>query len=185
MAMGAAERQALSLAPAALVEPIVREHGNFVFQIAYRMTGCSADAEDILQTTFLKFFAHSMHLVPALNRRGWLTRVAANASIDLLRARKSRGVSLDPEACERIPDAMETPPGSVDRRELADQLRLAMDTLPPRQLAALLLYDREGLTSAEVGKILGVPASAVRSYVFEARRKVKERLTPYLRGSER
>ena len=159
---------------------LVARHGNRVYQLAYRLTRSTADAEDVLQDVFFKL--HRSWPLPACdNVDGWLTRVVTNACIDLLRARKSRGTTAEPASFARMSDGSVSPGQALEARELDEKLKAALEALPPREMAALVLFDHEGLKAKEVGQILNLTEGAVRRYVFEGRRKVKELLAPYLR----
>lgn len=167
-----------------IIEGLVARHGNRVYQLAYRLTRSTADAEDVLQDVFFKLYQSWLHVSTCENLDGWLTRVVTNACIDLLRSRKSRGSTAGPASLVRISSPSVSPGRALEEREFDEKLRSALEALPPREMAALILFDHEGLKAKEVGRILNLTEGAVRRYVFEARRKVKEILTPYLRGGQ-
>lgn len=166
------------------LEGLVAQHGNRVYQLAYRLTRSTADAEDILQDVFFKLHQNWAHVTTCENLDGWLTRVVTNASIDLLRSRKSRGSTAEPASLARFSSSAACPGRALEEREFDEKLQAALEELPPREMAALILFDHEGLKAKEVGRILNLTEGAVRRYVFEGRRKVKEILTPYLRGDQ-
>jgi len=166
------------------LEGLVARHGNRVYQLAYRLTRSTADAEDVLQDVFFKLHRSWLEVSTCENLDGWLTRVVTNACIDLLRSRKCRGSTAEPASLARL-SAPELCPGrALEEREFDEKLRAALEELPPREMAALILFDHEGLKAKEVGRILNLTEGAVRRYVFEARRKVKALLGPYLRGDQ-
>jgi RNA polymerase sigma-70 factor (ECF subfamily) len=166
------------------LEGLVDQHGNRVYQLAYRLTRSTADAEDILQDVFFKLFRSWPQALTCENLEGWLTRVVTNASIDLLRSRSCRGSTAEPASLARLSSPAICPGRALEDREFDEKLRAALEELPPREMAALILFDHEGLKAKEVGRILNLTEGAVRRYVFEGRRKVKETLTPYLRGDQ-
>jgi RNA polymerase sigma-70 factor (ECF subfamily) len=166
------------------LEGLVAQHGNRVYQLAYRLTRSTADAEDVLQDVFLKLYRSWVQVSTCENLDGWLTRVVTNACIDLLRSRQCRAATATPASLTRL-SAASIPPGrALEEREFDEKLKAALEELPPREMAALILFDHEGLKAKEVGRILNLTEGAVRRYVFEARRKVKDILTPYLRGGQ-
>jgi RNA polymerase sigma-70 factor, ECF subfamily len=169
---------------AATLEGLVAQHGNRVYQLAYRLTRSAADAEDILQDVFFKLYRNWVHISVCGNLDGWLTRVVTNASIDLLRSKKCRGATAEPSLLVRLPGAAVSPGRALEEREFDEKLRAALDELPPREMAAIILFDHEGLKAKDVGRILNLTEGAVRRYVFEGRRKLKDRLAPYLRGDQ-
>lgn len=166
------------------LEGLVAQHGNRVYQLAYRLTRSTADAEDVLQDVFFKLHRNWVDVSTCDNLSGWLTRVVTNACIDLLRARKSRAATAEPASLARLSSTEAGPGRALENREFDEKLKAALEELPPREMAALILFDHEGLKAKEVGRILNLTEGAVRRYVFEGRRKVKEILTPYLRGDQ-
>lgn len=166
------------------LEGLVAQHGNRVYQLAYRLTRSAADAEDVLQDVFFKLHRNWLHVSTCENLDGWLTRVVTNACIDLLRSRDSRGATAEPASLARLSAPDVSPGRALEDRERDDKLQAALEELPPRVMAALILFDHEGLRAKEVGRILNLSEGAVRRYVFEGRRKVKDILAPYLRGDQ-
>jgi len=181
--VGTARIGAPGIQPSAeTLEGLVARHGNRVYQLAYRLTRSAADAEDVLQDVFFKLHQSWLDVSACENLDGWLTRVATNACIDLLRSRKCRGTTADPASLARLSAPADSPGRALEEREFDERLQAALEALPPREMAALILFDHEGLKAKEVGRILGLTEGAVRRYVFEGRRKVKDILAPYLRG---
>lgn len=171
-------------ASAVTIESVVHLYGNRIYQLAFHLTGSASDAEDVTQDVFLKLFRSWAQVTAFSNFQAWIHRVVTNASLDLLRSRQSRqrrerGAGPEEPAAAR-PDA---PDRKLDREELHEQLSRAMERLSPQQSAALILFDHEGLKAREIADILNVSEATVRGYVCEARRRMKERLAPYLAGT--
>jgi RNA polymerase sigma-70 factor (ECF subfamily) len=166
------------------LEGLVAHYGNRVYQLAYRLTRSTADAEDVLQDVFFRLYRNWLQVSTCENLDGWLTRVVTNACIDLLRSRKCRGSTAASASLARLSSSALSPGQALEDREFDEKLRAALEELPPREMAALILFDHEGLKAKEVGRILNLTEGAVRRYVFEGRRKVKDKLTPYLRGGQ-
>lgn len=185
MCVGTARIGVPGLHPSAeTLEGLVAQHGNRVYQLAYRLTRSTADAEDVLQDVFFKLHQSWLQVSTCENLDGWLTRVVTNACIDLLRSRKCRGSTAASASLARLSAPAACPDRALEEREFDEKLRAALEELPPREMAALILFDHEGLKAKEVGRILNLTEGAVRRYVFEGRRKVKDMLTPYLRGDQ-
>ncbi len=169
------------------VESLVQLYGNKIYKLAFHLTGSSSDAEDVVQEVFLKLFRNWTSVSACRNLSAWIYRIVTNASVDLLRSRQSRARREKPVESEMMEAvAASTPsdrPGSrLDREELQEKLHHALETLPPQQVAALMLFDHEGLKAREIAEIMNVAEATVRGYVWEARRRVKELLKPYLAG---
>ena len=85
-----------SVAVSSELENLFRQHNHRVFHTAQRITGSAADAEDVLQTVFLRLMRGSENLTILENPKGYFTRAAINASLDLLRQRKrSKAVATE------------------------------------------------------------------------------------------
>lgn len=169
------------------IESTVRLFGNKAYQLAYHMTGSTADAEDVVQEAFLRLFRNWSSVGASRHLPAWISRVVTNAALDLLRSRQSRkrreapmeAATLEAVASGRRSDRPDT---RLDRTELQERVSLALAELSPQQAAALVLFDHEGLKAREIAAILKVAEATVRGYVHEARQRVKEFLEPYLAG---
>jgi RNA polymerase sigma-70 factor (ECF subfamily) len=159
-------------------DALFRAHARALFGLAYRLTGCAADADEVVQETFVRALAKP----PA--RTGepwapWLVRVATNLSIDVVRRRRRRGEDASwlpspladdeaaalPEPRERAPDA---------RYEAAESATfaflLALEALTPRQRAALVLRDVCGFSASDTAAAIGASEASVRVLHHRARR---------------
>ncbi len=100
----------------------------------------------------------------------WLMRIVANAATDRRRRRKVRSAEpLDPSLVGGGP----RPDAVAMQSELGDKLRAALAELPERRRTAVVLFDVEGYSHAEIAGILGIPEGTVRSEVFHGRRRLR------------
>lgn len=156
-----------------------------VFRIALRITGNMADAEDVRQQTLLKAFAHFDQFRDGYRFAAWITQIAANESISLLRRRRdSRWTSLD----EMMGDnetgrttleprsARENPEQFYARAELRKKLIEELGQLDPSLRCVCLLRDVGNLSTEETAAQLGLTPQAVRTRLFRGRLKLRERL---------
>jgi RNA polymerase sigma-70 factor (ECF subfamily) len=151
----------------------------------YRMLGSVHDAEDALQETLIRAWRHLAGFEGRSSFRAWLYRVATNVCLAALDKRpKPDLVSDEPTVLTPYPDAWldelrsEQPdPGA--RYDLHESVQLALlaaiQTLPPRQRAALLLRDVLGFSAKEVAQLLDASASSVHSAVRRARATLERR----------
>jgi RNA polymerase sigma-70 factor (ECF subfamily) len=168
------------------IERVVHQHGQKIYNLALRMTGSHADAEDVTQEVFVKLFRNWLGLCSRQSLSAWIYRVVTTTCIDLIRDRKARaGRELAVENLETAATDAFDPSGAVQCKELGRKLDAAIQELTPPQVACLILFDHEGLSGKEIGEILGLDENSVRAHVFKARRKVRERLRPYLTESGR
>jgi len=141
-----------------------------IFVQIYRIVGNVADAQDLTQETFIKALQRQDQLKDELKAANWLSRIATNTALDFLR-RHGRVTHCELDAAPEI--SGETPEQMVLRAEhkeyLADGLRL----LSPRERAALLLRDVEGLPAEEVARTMDCSKATVRSHIANARTKLR------------
>jgi len=152
----------------AMVKPldqIYEAHHGLVFRTAYRITGNAADAEDVLQTVFLRM----VRLNPEVdNPEGYLRRAAVNAALDIVRARHDND-TLEPER-------MAASGSCTELRELRDSLRRALSKLPPRTAEMFAMRFFEGYTNPEIAKLLGISQVVVAVTLHRTRRKLQKEL---------
>ena len=152
----------------------------------YRMTGSASDADDALQETLVRAWRGLPSFEGRASLRTWLYRIATNACLDLIGERRGRTLpnlagddDPEPRWLEPFADALIEPDGPhaiVTRRE-ATRLAFitALQRLPARQRAALILCDVVGLTAAEAAEALEVSVATVTSLVQRAREPARRR----------
>ena len=147
------------------LDQIYEAHHGLVFRTAYRITGNAADAEDVLQTVFLRM----VRLNPEVdNPEGYLRRAAVNAALDIVRARHDND-TLEPER-------MAASGSCTELRELRDSLRRALSKLPPRTAEMFAMRFFEGYTNPEIAKLLGISQVVVAVTLHRTRRKLQKEL---------
>lgn len=128
------------------------------------------DADDAAQDGFLAAWRHLGRYDPSRPFGPWLLRIVANAAADRRRRRRVRQTEeLSPWQAAKDPG----PAAEADRRALRSAFEAALEALPERQRMAIVLFDVEGYSHAEVATVLGVPEGTVRSDVFHARRALR------------
>ncbi|MFF2274516.1 sigma-70 family RNA polymerase sigma factor [Agromyces sp. NPDC058126] len=148
-------------------------HRRVVRDVAYRVLGSVADAEDITQETYLRLLARGDE--PLDDARAWLVTVASRLSIDRLRAHEhSRRAYVGPWLPEPIVTDERTLP--EDRVTLDDSVRMALlvvlEQLTPAERTAFLLHDVFDLTFDRVADVLGMSVAAARQAASRARRRI-------------
>ncbi|KOV87276.1 RNA polymerase sigma70 factor [Nocardia sp. NRRL S-836] len=168
----------------------------------YRMTGSYQDAEDVVQDTYLRAMRAVAGFEARSSLKTWLYRIATNTCITALNHRSRRvlpaglgGPSDDPDAhvfddesvpwLEPLPDALLGDPGEVVVRRESVRLALvaALQYLPVRQRAALLLREVLSWSAAEIAETLGVSVPAVKSLLQRARKRLDEQQVPEPRAT--
>jgi RNA polymerase sigma-70 factor, ECF subfamily len=161
---------------------LVERHSRAVFRLAYRMTGNEQDAEDIVQETFLRAYKQMHRFDGRASFGTWLYRIAANCSLDLLRARRVRG-ELQP-GLDGAASSDPSPERVTRSKQLASMLDHALEQLSDAERTAFLLRHYEGCTIEEIAKVLGVRNSAAKHSVFRAVQKLRCALEPAWGGAK-
>lgn len=178
------EPNVLSAAPASATRPgrkdlekIFREHRQRVFAAAYRVTGSADDAEDVLQTVFLRLARREGGSPLSDSPSSYLHRAAVNAALDVMRSRKHRrAASLDDDSAAEA--AAETP--GPDRRqegaEIRRHVRAALTKLSDNAAEIFVLRYFEGYGNHEIAKMLGTSRSTVNVILHRARKRLQQEL---------
>jgi RNA polymerase sigma-70 factor (ECF subfamily) len=156
-------------------EDVVREHGDRVYRLAYRLSGNQHDAEDITQETFIRVFRSLSNYKPG-SFEGWLHRIATNVFLDMVRRRQRIRMEALGEESDRIVGREPSPEQVYSDSTMDPDLQAALDELAPEFRAAVVLCDVEGLTYEEVGATLGIKIGTVRSRIHRGRRALREGL---------
>lgn len=169
-------------------EQLMRRYEPKIFRLAQHMTGSEADAEDILQETFLKAFSKLDQFQRNSRFYTWLVRIAINESFMRLRKRRVNVVSLDQEIDtgeETVPrdvaDWHPDPEQQYARSELQEILNRAIGSLALPYRMVFQLRDVEGLSTDETADLLQISVPAVKSRLLRARLQLREKLARYFR----
>jgi len=168
---------------------LVQRYHKQAYNIAYRLTGNHADAEDLTQEAFLRAFRFFGHYRRDLPFENWLYRIMSNLFVDDLRRRpKARIHSLDTpvggdngesNAYLEIPDSRDNPERVVLHEELDDQIQKALATLPPDFRMTVILADIEGMSYEEISESMGCSLGTVRSRLHRGRKMLRSRLAGF------
>ena len=141
------------------------DHHALVFRTAYRITGNAADAEDVLQTIFLRLLrqqdSNAVH-----NQESYLRRAAVNAALDLIRSRRE----------DQAAELVDVPSGArdPDAGDLRAALRRALGRLTPKSAEIFALRFLEGVSNQEIARTLGVSRVLVAVSVHRARKQLQK-----------
>jgi RNA polymerase sigma-70 factor (ECF subfamily) len=158
-----------------------------LYRAALRLTRVRADAEDLVQETYLKAFRAADQFQPGTNLRAWLFTILHNTARNRARDRARDTVSIDSEIVDRAADApppggasagaSETPETLLLRETLAPELQAAIDALPEAFREAVWLRDVEEFSYAEIAEMLSIPVGTVMSRISRGRRMLFDALT--------
>lgn len=161
---------------------LVLAYQDRVYNLAYRILGDSAAAEDATQETFIAAYRH-LSTFRGGSFLSWLMRTVANRCYDELRRQKRRPAiswesfgELDEEANPFLVNGHPTPEEAAQQAELTRFLQAAIVTLPPDQRVVLVLSDVEGMNYQEIADTLGIPVGTVKSRLARARARLRDLL---------
>ena len=164
------------------LESLFRNHSVGMFRVAYRITGSQSDAEDALQTVFMRLTAGWALRDLSPNPRGFLYRAAINASFDIVRRRRrANSVSLDVVDFEQSPKAAAPGPAeNLEDIELRELVRQAVAKLEGRAATAFALRYYEGYDNGRIAEILGTSQMVVAVTLHRARTRLRKEIGSYL-----
>jgi RNA polymerase sigma-70 factor (ECF subfamily) len=169
----------------ACFERLLAKYRTPLVSFLYRMVRNRATAEDLAQEAFLRVFRARKEYVPGAKFTTWLFRIATNLALNSLRdgRRHLRDLSIDQnEEDERPAMDVADPAAAIEQtlmeRERAKRIRAAVDALPEKQRAAVLLHKYQDLDYEEIARILGCSESALKSLLFRAYGTLRARLAP-------
>jgi len=171
-------------ADASVFENLWRSHARQIFRITYRITRNTEDAEDALQDSFLKAYVHHHNFDGRSSFATWLTRIAINSSLMILRKRNSApqvsihdtGVnSSSPLLADLLPDHSPSPEANYAERERAELLHESIRDLRPSMREAIVLRAQDRSVQ-EIAETMALSISATKSRLFHAKAALRESL---------
>jgi RNA polymerase sigma-70 factor (ECF subfamily) len=153
------------------LEDLFRDHHPLIYRTAYSVTGSKPDAEDVLQTIFVRLLRRGLPPDLQQNPAGYLYRAAINLSLDTVRSRKRRTVS---DEVERVLVAVQ--PVVLDSLDARRRLRQAVAQLKPRAVEILVLRYVHDKSDAEIARMLGTSRGVIAVTLFRARARLKKLL---------
>jgi RNA polymerase sigma-70 factor (ECF subfamily) len=172
-------------------ELLVQRHEGKIFSLAQRMTRNREDAEDVVQLSLQKAFIHLKKFEGESLFSTWLTRIAINEALMVLRKRRgTREVPIAESSAEDetalpldIPDAGPNPEDSCLQREQERILSAAVNELNPGMRRAIELRELGELSTGETAQAMGLSEGAVKARVFHGRKKLRQTLKRYIEST--
>jgi len=161
---------------------LVEQTQTQVYRVAYRVTESSADAEDVVQQTYIRACQalDRFHFRSSVGT--WLCRIAINLALDLIRRQKRRPVTPHTDSPELGPHVEELPseqPDPEDQllgRQMQAAVQAALHTLKPKHRLVLTLREIDGLACSEIAETLGCALGTVESRLHRARKALRKKL---------
>jgi RNA polymerase sigma-70 factor (ECF subfamily) len=167
--------------PAGELETLFQTHHGRIFRTAQRITGSAADAEDVLQTVFLRLVKGQESYDLSQNPEAYLSRAAINASLDLLRSRtRSKSVTLDEANAEQMAGRTRSPEALHADRELQTLVRQAVARLGKTAGEMFVLRYYEGFDNKEIAVVMATSPLVVGVVLHRARTRLRKEIGHYL-----
>jgi RNA polymerase sigma-70 factor (ECF subfamily) len=153
-------------------------HLDGLYGAALRLTRNEADAQDLVQDTYVNAFRSARQFKPGTNLRAWLFTILHNAFRNRKRDSVRDPIEVDSEQVEgaTLADPSATPEEELIRSAMGPELQAALDRLPEAFREAVWLRDVEEFSYAEIAEMLGIPAGTVMSRISRGRRMLYETL---------
>lgn len=148
-----------------------------VYNLAYRMLGSAAEAEDATQETFLRVYTRFDTYDPARKLSSWILSIASHHCVDRLRRRHDSTVSMEEIMAWRwVPDERPQPEERVVTRERSREMRRILEALPPQYRLVVVLRYWYDLSYEEIADVTDSTTSAVKSRLHRARQVIASML---------
>lgn len=155
---------------------LIRRHNQRLYRVAWSLSESRAEAEDVVQESWVIAFQCLPQLEDRSRFRAWLTRVVVNEGLRRRRHEQRRRELDDEEAVSMNADDPEV---LAARRELRPILEVAVSSLPETLRSVFVLREVEGMTVADVAEALGVPEATVKTRAFRAREHLRRRIADW------
>ncbi len=181
---------------AAAFEELVMRYQNRLIGVLEHLVRGRVQAEDLAQEVFMRVYRARERYVPGAKFSTWLFTIANNVASNALRSasrRKEVNLVVDQgnktgaftlESLAKAASGL-MPARQLDKAEMAEIIRLAMESLNERQRMAVLLSKFEGMSYEEIGESMGLSVPAIKSLLSRARGNLRTILQPYLDTGER
>jgi len=155
-------------------------HLDSLFNLAVYLTRNRAQAEDLVQETFLRAFRFSHRFQPGTNLRAWMFQILRNTFLTFYRLRE-REPAIAPDGVPDwdVPIFHDAPEASGAALEAHTDLERALTQLPPEFRMVLLLAEVEGMPLEEVARAMDCPVGTVKSRIFRGKERLRELLKDY------
>jgi RNA polymerase sigma-70 factor (ECF subfamily) len=166
----------------ALFESLIRDSHKQAYGLAFRLTGNNAEAEDLVQESFLRAYRFFSRYDDSLPFTSWLYRIMTNAHIDMVRRKgRIRTTSLehggtDGSTAWELPDHDSSPDRMMLQGAMEEPVQKALNAMTSEFRTAVLLADVEGLAYEEIAEIMRTSVGTVRSRIHRGRKQIREHL---------
>jgi RNA polymerase sigma-70 factor (ECF subfamily) len=164
-------------------ESLVKKYQRTVYGLCHHITGAHQTADDLSQDTFIKAYLALPHFIDGHAFFPWIRRIALNNCFNYLKKSKREKPLAEEEKVARhnfLSAPHESPPDSVQRKEMESKFKEAFRALPPDQKVIFSLRAFENLSYQEIAQELHIPAGTVMSRLNRARKRLRVQMAEYL-----
>jgi RNA polymerase sigma-70 factor, ECF subfamily len=155
-------------------EEVARDHGRFLYSVAFRLAGNDDDAQDLVQEALLRVRKGLERYEPG-SLEGWLARIVTNIFLDEMRRKQRRPTDALPDDPDRV--VPPSPAADASSRQLSEPVQAALASLPPEFRVPVVLCDVADQSYEQIALALDVPVGTVRSRIHRGRRLLRAALT--------
>jgi len=155
-------------------EEVARDHGRFMYSVAYRLAGNDVDAQDLVQEALIRVRRGLERYEPG-SLEGWLARIVTNVFLDEMRRRKRRPADALPDDPDWV--LPPTPAADTASTELSGEIQAALASLPEEFRVPVVLCDVADQSYEQIASALSIPVGTVRSRIHRGRRQLRAALT--------
>lgn len=163
-------------------ELLVKQYEKLVFYVIHRLVKEQQAAEDICQEVFIKVYNSLMRFNFQSKLSTWIARIAYLTSINYLRKYNREKASEYPDDIENYHFTVATPEQLLTKKDTVNYVEQLILQLPEKYRTVLTLYHLNEFSGPEIEEITGMPEGTVKSYLFRARKLLKEKLEVYLKN---
>jgi len=165
----------------------VAKYQRLVSYMVYRMVTNIADREDLIQDIFIKVYRNLSSFRFECKVSTWIARIAYNTCINYLQKLKTplyEDFCQEHKSIAQISSQAQQPDAYIEGKDLSARVQTEINKMDVRYKTILTLYHLEEMSYSEIGKIMNLPEGTVKSYLFRARRQLKDRLISKYRKEE-
>lgn len=156
-------------------EEVARDHGRFLYNVAYRLAGNDDDARDLVQESLLRV-RRGLETYQPGSLEGWLARIVTNVFLDEVRRKRRRPLQALPDDADRVLPAEAGADEVASAAGLSSEIQSALAALPEEFRVPVVLRDVADQTYEDIAGSLGVPVGTVRSRLHRGRRMLRSAL---------
>jgi RNA polymerase sigma-70 factor, ECF subfamily len=156
-------------------EEVARDHGRFLYNVAYRLTGNDDDARDLVQESLLRV-RRGLETYQPGSLEGWLARIVTNVFLDEVRRKRRRPLQALPDDPDRVLPTIAGADDAAAAAGISTEIQEALAALPEEFRVPVVLRDVADQTYEDIAGSLGIPVGTVRSRLHRGRRMLRAAL---------